>query len=125
MGGGGEKRKEKRETNQGKKETNRFCEKIMLTPLSLFPPFSLLPLNSGKIPTTLDEEGRYFIDRNGKIFEPLLDFLRTNILDIPHGISRQHVLEQAHFFGIKIDGICFDFIYIFLFCLLLTTFSFF
>jgi len=54
--------------------------------------------------TTQDEEGRYFIDRNGKFFEPLLDFLRTNILDIPDGISRQQVLEQAHFFGIKIDG---------------------
>ena len=63
------------------------------------------PKYSGKIPTTQDEEGRYFIDRNGKFFEPLLDFLRTNILEIPDGISRQQVLEQAHFFGIKIDGL--------------------
>jgi hypothetical protein len=52
----------------------------------------------------LDSEGRYFIDRNGKFFEPLLDYLRTNILDIPPGMSRKHVLEQARFFGIKIQG---------------------
>ena len=59
-------------------------------------------LLSGSMNPTVDEEGAYFVDRNGKYFEPLLDYLRTGILDIPPSMSRAHVMEQALFFGIEI-----------------------
>ena len=34
-------------------------------------------LVSGELPSTLDEQGRYFIDRNGELFVFVLDWLRT------------------------------------------------
>ena len=38
---------------------------------------SLRRLVSGELPSTLDEAGRYFIDRNGELFVFVLDWLRT------------------------------------------------
>src|SRR3990167_2775140 len=53
-------------------------------------------------PSTIDENGAYFIDRNGKLFEPLLDYLRSGKLFIPKNISRAAILEEAAFYSIEL-----------------------
>ena len=45
--------------------------------LSMVPDSFLDRLVSGELPSTLDEQGRYFIDRNGELFVFVLDWLRT------------------------------------------------
>ena len=45
--------------------------------LSMVPDSFLDRLVSGELPSTLDEAGRYFIDRNGELFVFVLDWLRT------------------------------------------------
>lgn len=49
-----------------------------------------------------NQDGAYFIDRNGKYFEPLLDFLRTGELIIPEGMSQRSVVLEANFYGIEL-----------------------
>ena len=64
-------------------------------------------LLSDKFPSVKDEEGAYFIDRDGEYFKPLLSFLRTGELRIPHGMSKMCVEREAHFYLINLnnDGI--------------------
>jgi len=51
-------------------------------------------LNSAK-----DDEGYYFIDRDGQFFPPILTFLRTDDISInPHVCTREDVLREAKFF---------------------------
>ena len=57
-------------------------------------------LISGVIPSTKDETGAYFVDRNGRFFEPLLDYLRTGSLHIPKNMLRTSVLQEAAFYSI-------------------------
>ena len=45
--------------------------------LSMVPDSFLDRLVSGELPSTLDEQVRYFIDRNGELFVFVLDWLRT------------------------------------------------
>jgi len=59
-------------------------------------------LLEGEFPSVQDEEGYYFIDRDGKYFEPLLEFLRTGELEIPPGISKRAVAREANFYSIEI-----------------------
>ncbi len=47
----------------------------------------------------VDENGRYFIDRNGDAFEPILEYLRSQRL-LDFGISKERVLAEAEFFGL-------------------------
>ena len=47
----------------------------------------------------LDEEGKYFIDRNGDAFEPILEFLRTKQL-LNFGISKERRRKEAEYFGL-------------------------
>ena len=54
------------------------------------------------ISSTKDADGAYFIDRNGRLFEPLLDYLRTGKLFILPGMSRAAVLEEATFYSIEL-----------------------
>lgn len=61
-------------------------------------------LFSNKFPTLKDEDGAYFIDRDGEYFKPLLSFLRTGELRIPPGMSKVAVEREAHFYLIDIDG---------------------
>ena len=56
----------------------------------------------GQVPSYRTEEGYYFIDRNGKYFEPILDYLRTGVLYIPSNMSRKLVEELAHFLMIDV-----------------------
>ncbi len=50
-------------------------------------------------PTMLDEEGRYFIDRDGDAFVPVLEYLRSNRY-FDFGISKARVRAEAEFFGL-------------------------
>lgn len=59
-------------------------------------------LLDGSIDSTRDENGAYFIDRNGTLFEPLLDFLRSGNLFIHKGLSRAAILEEANFYSIEL-----------------------
>ncbi len=53
--------------------------------------------------TTMDSEGRYFIDRNGETFTHVLDYLRTD--EIPAGISRKMFYKELQYFNLPVDGI--------------------
>jgi WD40 repeat protein len=55
-------------------------------------------LMEGDIPSTLDDEGAYFIDREGRYFEPILNFMRTGELIIPKSMSKEAVLHEADFY---------------------------
>ena len=69
-------------------------------PLLLF--FFVQSLLRGHVPSYRTEDGSYFIDRNGKYFEPILDFLRTGVLYIPSNMSRKLVEELARFLMIDV-----------------------
>eukprot|EP01100_Stratorugosa_tubuloviscum_P003768 TRINITY_DN1910_c0_g2_i1.p1 TRINITY_DN1910_c0_g2~~TRINITY_DN1910_c0_g2_i1.p1 ORF type:complete len:346 (+),score=144.66 TRINITY_DN1910_c0_g2_i1:81-1118(+) len=60
-------------------------------------------LAEGKIPSEIDDKGNYFIDRNGRYFEPLLDFLRTGQLIVPKELSIEMVRREAEFYCIDIS----------------------
>ena len=51
--------------------------------LTRFPESMLGAMFSGSFTASKDENGYYFIDRNGKLFEYVLDFLRSSILALP------------------------------------------
>jgi len=61
-------------------------------------------LINGKIPSLKDEEGYIFIDRNGKNFEIILDYLRNGILLIPPTISLKSVIVEASFYSLSMDS---------------------
>jgi len=60
------------------------------------------PLLNGKLNSFKDETGAFFIDRNGKYFEPILDFLRHGDLVVPHDLNLSLVLKEANFYSIDI-----------------------
>jgi len=49
----------------------------------------------------VDSKGAYFIDRNGKNFEPILDYLRTGKWVIPPHLVPETVLSEARFYGFE------------------------
>lgn len=44
-----------------------------------------------------------FVDRDGDMFAPLLAFLRTGVLKVPAGVAVEDLLQEAAFYGIKIE----------------------
>jgi len=44
----------------------------------------------------------FFVDRDGKTFAPILNFMRTGELNIPPGISVKTLLKEAEFYGVEI-----------------------
>lgn len=67
------------------------------------------PLVNGDFKATKDENGAYFIDRNGDYFAPILDFLRHGKLIIPDNMNIEAVFEEAKFYSIDLTpGICGD-----------------
>uniref|UniRef100_A0A6B2LFW4 BTB domain-containing protein n=1 Tax=Arcella intermedia TaxID=1963864 RepID=A0A6B2LFW4_9EUKA len=56
---------------------------------------------SGRVPTPRDERGYYFIDRNPKYFEPILDYMRTGEWRCPFGLSEEYLLKEADYYMIR------------------------
>ena len=58
---------------------------------------------NGSIPIVLDSlKQHYFIDRDGKMFRHILNFLRTNALAIPDNFDEIELLyEEAKFYDIQ------------------------
>lgn len=57
---------------------------------------------SGKIPHETDEEGYILIDRNGKLFEYVLDYLRTGTLICTEKNElRKRVWKELEFYGMR------------------------
>lgn len=58
---------------------------------------------NGSIPIVLDSlKQHYFIDRDGKMFRHILNFLRTNILVIPENFDELDLLyEEVKFYDIQ------------------------
>nr|XP_032829426.1 uncharacterized protein LOC116953387 [Petromyzon marinus] len=72
-----------------------------LDTLTRFPDSMLAAMFSGKMPTAQDAHGRFFIDRDGKIFRHVLNFLRTSRLDLPAGFGETELLRrEADFYQI-------------------------
>jgi len=57
----------------------------------------------GKIPAKRDKDGYIWIDRNGKVFDVILEYLRTGKLFIPAKVSRDQVEAELDFYQIKPD----------------------
>lgn len=62
----------------------------------------LASMFSGRHPLDKDHDGRYFIDRDGSLFNYILNYLRDGELDLP---TDRHVLlrlrREARYFGIE------------------------
>ncbi|KAH3745793.1 FH protein interacting protein FIP2 [Pelomyxa schiedti] len=59
-------------------------------------------LLSGRMPSIRDDTGAFFLDRNGSLFEPLLDFLRTGELHVPHHVDPAVIAREAAFYCIAL-----------------------
>jgi len=55
----------------------------------------------GKIPAVRDDDDFIFIDRNGRVFEVILDYLRTGKLIVPPTLSQQQVALELDFYQIE------------------------
>ena len=73
-----------------------------LETLTKHPESRLARLFNGSIPIVLDSlKQHYFIDRDGKMFRHILNFLRTNSLVIPENFNEFDLLyEEAKFYDI-------------------------
>eukprot|EP01133_Synstelium_polycarpum_P004353 gene4353-5083_t len=58
-------------------------------------------LLNGSIPAIRDEKGYLFIDRNGRYFEFILEFLRSGHVDIPVGVTVESIFREADFYLIQ------------------------
>ncbi|XP_075996225.1 galactokinase isoform X3 [Genypterus blacodes] len=57
---------------------------------------------TGQIPALRDKQGNVFIDRDGKVFRYILNFLRSSCLDLPSGFPELPLLRrEADFFQIR------------------------
>jgi hypothetical protein len=54
---------------------------------------------------SLISQGYYFIDRDGKYFEPILEFLRTGEITISPLLSKDNVAREASFYNIHIPDL--------------------
>lgn len=48
-----------------------------------------------------DSTGAFLIDRSPEYFEPLLNYLRSDVLVLDDGINVEGVLEEAKFFNLQ------------------------
>ncbi|XP_072018527.1 uncharacterized protein [Amphiura filiformis] len=69
--------------------------------LCRFPDSMLGCMFSGTLPSALDKEGNYFIDRDGTLFRYVLNFLRTSRLVLPKNFTEYELLgAEADFYQI-------------------------
>ncbi|CAG0889307.1 unnamed protein product [Darwinula stevensoni] len=73
-----------------------------LETLTKFPESRLAKMFNGTIPIVLDSlKQHYFIDRDGKMFRHILNFMRNSRLVLPEGFDEVDILlEEANFFEI-------------------------
>ncbi|XP_063159209.1 BTB/POZ domain-containing protein KCTD11 [Candoia aspera] len=70
--------------------------------LTRFPDSMLGAMFRGPRPALLDSCGNYFIDRDGKAFRHVLNFLRFGRLDLPEGYAELSLLRaEADFYQIR------------------------
>ncbi|XP_078401341.1 BTB/POZ domain-containing protein KCTD21-like [Cetorhinus maximus] len=73
-----------------------------LKTLTRFPESMLGLMFDGALSTSKDRQGNYFIDRDGKMFRYILNFLRTSHLDLPVDFQELDLLNrEADFFQIQ------------------------
>merc|ERR1711879_1030920 len=57
---------------------------------------------SGRLPTRLDRENRFFIDRDGRLFHHILNYLRDGKFPVNLSVSERSELErEASFYGLE------------------------
>lgn len=67
------------------------------------------PLLDGHFGDLKDDNDAYFIDRNGRLFGPILDYLRQGVLIIPTDVKIEQLVEEAKFYAIDLlPGLCGD-----------------
>lgn len=70
--------------------------------LSRYPNSMLGAMFNGSMPTSCDEDGRYFIDRDGTLFPYVLNFLRSSQLALPADFKHYEQLAiEADFYQIE------------------------
>jgi len=70
--------------------------------LCKYPESMLGAMFSQNMPSNVDIDGYYFIDRNGKIFEYILQYLRSDELSLPKEFKDFDLLKrEMDFFQIK------------------------
>ncbi|XP_062840715.1 BTB/POZ domain-containing protein KCTD11 [Anolis carolinensis] len=73
-----------------------------LETLTRFPDSMLGAMFRGPQPALTDSRGNYFIDRDGKAFRHVLNFLRFGRLDLPEGYAELSLLRaEADFYQIR------------------------
>jgi len=73
------------------------------TTLKKYPDSMLACMFSNNMPTQVDKDGCYFIDRNGKIFEYVLQFLRSDKLVLPDKFQDLNLLKcEADFYQLEV-----------------------
>lgn len=73
-----------------------------LTTLTRYSKSVLAAMFSGRMPLETDTNGNYFIDRDGKLFRHVLNFLRSGQLHLPKGFNEYEQLKQeVDFYQLK------------------------
>lgn len=65
-------------------------------------PLAHSSMEEGKPGQSVSEQQWVFIDRNGRYFEPILDFLRTGEWMVPRGMDERLVMREAEYYCIKL-----------------------
>ncbi|XP_051900801.1 BTB/POZ domain-containing protein KCTD21-like [Pristis pectinata] len=70
--------------------------------LSRFPDSMLGAMFRGQLPSSRDQAGNLFIDRDGKPFRHILNYLRSSHLDLPEDYKEMRLLQrEADFYQIQ------------------------